>query len=196
LGKEINQQVNFDPEGDTIPVLYDQYDKLAEGYKTTQDDDYARLFTYIHADRKVPTFSGDLPRFSQVAFVVQMPHMDLEKEFPTADKAELHERAEYAKRWLAKFAPEKFVFKLHESLPELAKSLSAESKAKLKEFHDFLSAKSDATADDMHTKLHELKAFKEIYAIFLGKESGPKAGWFLAALPRDFVLTRLAEATN
>lgn len=193
-GKDINQQIDFDPEGDTVPVLYDQYDKLAEGYKTTKDDDYARLFMYIHADRKIPSFAGELPRFGQVAFVVQMPHMDLDQEFPAADKTELHERAEYAKRWLGKYASEKFVFKLQESLPEAAKSLSDEQKAKLKEFGVFLVAKPDAAADDMHAKLHELKAFKEIYIVFLAKESGPKAGWFLAALPRDFVLTRLEEA--
>src|SRR6185437_13436778 len=70
IGKDIMQQRNFDPEGDSIPVLYDQYDKLALGYNTTQDDDYAQLFAYIHSNRKVPTFNGDLPRFSQVAFVV------------------------------------------------------------------------------------------------------------------------------
>jgi lysyl-tRNA synthetase class I len=33
-----------------------------------------------------------------------------------------------------------------------------------------------------------------MYILFLNKESGPKAGWFLAALPRDFVLNRLKEA--
>ena len=194
LGKEINQQVNFDPEGDTIPVLYDQYDKLADGYNATQDDDYARLFTYIHANRQVPTFAGELPRFSQVAFVVQMPHMDLDKEFPQADKVELHERAEYAKRWLAKFAPEKFVFKLQEMLP--AVELSASEKLNLASFAQFLESNPSASAEDMHTKLHELKAFKEIYKIFLGKESGPKAGWFLASLDRDFVRTRMSEASN
>jgi lysyl-tRNA synthetase class I len=48
LGKDINQQFNFDPEGDTIPVLYDQYDKLAESYWAGVKDDYARLFEFIH----------------------------------------------------------------------------------------------------------------------------------------------------
>ncbi len=194
FGKDINQQINFDPEGDTIPVLYDQYDKLAEGYKTTQDDDYARLFAYVHPNRHVPTFAGELPRFSQVAFVVQMPHMDLEKEFPNADKAELHERAEYAKRWLAKFAPEKFVFKLHESLPVI--ELTSTEKMNLATFAEFLQSNPSASAEDMHAKLHELKAFKEIYKIFLGKESGPKAGWFLASLDKGLVLNRVSEASK
>jgi lysyl-tRNA synthetase class I len=37
-------------------------------------------------------------------------------------------------------------------------------------------------------------AFGAIYWAFLGKSSGPQAGWFLAALPRDFVLSRLRDA--
>ena len=195
LGKEINQQVNFDPEGDTIPVLYDQYDKLALGYQTTKDDDYARLFELIHpkTSRTVLDVSGSLPRFSQVAFVVQMPHLDLEKEFPDADKAELHERAQYAKQWLQEYAPEKFVFKLQESLP--AVEITNGQKTNLKQIFEFLNSKTDATAEDIHAKLHELKAFKEIYLAFFGKDHGPKAGWFIASLPRDFVLKRLQEAS-
>src|SRR3989338_2068371 len=193
LGRDINQAFNFGPEGDTIPVLYDQYDKLALGYATTKDDDYARLFELIHPLKEVGLPSQKpLPRFSQVAFAVQMPHLDLEKEFPEADKAELHERALYAKRWLDAYAPEKFVFKLQESLP--AVEITKEQKTNLKQVKGFLEQHPSAAAEDIHSKLHELKEFKGIYLAFLGKDHGPKAGWFIASLPRDFVLARLKEA--
>ena len=121
-----------------------------------------------------------------------MPHLDLEKEFPEADKAELHERALYAKRWLDAYAPEKFVFKLQESLP--AVEITKEQKTNLKQVREFLEQHPSAAAEDIHSKLHELKEFKGIYLAFLGKDHGPKAGWFIASLPRDFVLARLKEA--
>jgi len=191
LGKDINQQFNFDPEGDTIPVLYDLYDKLAEGYKTTKDDDYARLFELIHPET-VPEL-GQLPRFSQVAFVVQMPHMNLDQEFPHADKAELNERAKYAKRWLSEYAPEKYVFKLQEALPDSARQIDDEQKRALATLADFIE-REHPDAEALHAKLHELKVFKTIYLAFLGKESGPKAGWFLSSLDKAFVLKRLREA--
>src|SRR6185295_2400197 len=103
LGKDISQQFNFDPEGDTIPVLYDLYDKLAEGYRTTKDDDYARLFEFIHPEKKLPPEDVFMPRFSQIAFITQMPHLNIEKEaerikgspLTEADMLELGERAEY-----------------------------------------------------------------------------------------------------
>lgn len=204
LGKDINQAINFDPEGDTIPVLYDQYDKLAEQFKTIKDDDYARLFTFVHPNRQVPE-AGFLMRFSQVAFVVQMPHMDLVKEaealkgsaLTPAEKVELLERGEYAKRWLDAYAPEKYVFKLHSELPENAKGLSESAKAAMKDLHALVASKEDMpTGEEIHTKLHESKEFKAIYLAFLGKESGPKAGWFLSSLPREFVLKRLEEASR
>ena len=195
LSKEINQAFNFDPEGDTIPVLYDLYDKLAGEYWAGVRDDFSRLYEFVHPGRALPGQSV-LPRFSQVAFVVQMPHMDLYKEFPDADRAELDERAAYAKRWLGAYAPEKFVFKLQESLPEAAKSLPDSSKAALKALHDLIANKSEMpSGEELHAELHKTKEFKAIYLAFLGKESGPKAGWFLSVLDRDFVLRRLLEAS-
>lgn len=207
LGKDINQAINFDPEGDTIPVLYDQYDKLAEQYKTVKDDDYARLFEFIHPGHKVPE-AGFLMRFSQVAFVVQMPHMDLMKEAETlkgsaltdAEKAELEERAAYAKRWLAEYAPEKYVFKLQDALPDIAKDFPAQTKEALRALAALARTTDDnnwpAMGEELHQALHKTKEFKAIYQAFLGKESGPKAGWFLSSLPRQFVLARLDEASK
>ncbi len=218
LGKDMNQAINFDPEGDTIPVLYDQYDKLAENYWKGEKDDYSRLFEFIHPisteaaskkssgflsrlfggqarlfSRQLPSPSM-LPRFSQVAFVVQMPHMSLGNEFPEADKQELNERAAYAKRWLEKYAPEKYVFKLQDTMP--AVSLTAEQKNALGELLTLLEANPNATSEEIHAKLHELKEFKAVYLVFLGKDHGPKAGWFISALPREFVLKRLKEASQ
>ncbi len=213
LGKDINQQVNFDPEGDTIPVLFDQYDKLAEGYAADPTDDYGRLFKLIHAgDVPPPAY---LPRFSQVAFVVQMPHLNLEDEIAQlnggaltdGDKKELHERATYATRWLDAYAPEKFVFKLQDALPQAASTLTTVQKAALHALLKDLEMEYPATGEAMHMLLRSIPArpgfeispkefFSALYLITLGKESGPQAGWFLSALPKGFVLKRLKEASE
>lgn len=195
LSKDPMHAFSFDPEGDTIPVLYDLYDKLAGDYWAGTRDDFSRLFEYVHPGRAIPAQSA-LPRFSQVAFVVQMPHMDIYKEFPEADRTELDERAKYAKHWLEAYAPDKFVFKLQEALPEAAQNLSDSAKAALNALHDLIASRDTMPAgEEIHAELHKTKEFKAIYLAFLGKESGPKAGWFLSSLPRDFVLERLAEAS-
>jgi lysyl-tRNA synthetase class 1 len=40
------------------------------------------------------------------------------------------------------------------------------------------------------------EAFKAIYRVILGQDSGPKAGWFLASLDREWLIKRFIEATN
>ncbi|PIV25516.1 lysine--tRNA ligase, partial [Candidatus Berkelbacteria bacterium CG03_land_8_20_14_0_80_40_36] len=58
------------------------------------------------------------------------------------------------------------------------------------------------TGDALHTQIHKIKdkvqiapklAFSAIYQIFLGRYSGPQAGWFLASLDRKFVERRLRK---
>ena len=202
LGKDINQAFNFDPEGDSIPILYDQYDKLAAGYWAGVKDDYARLFEFIHPGRNTPAKTV-LPRFSQVAFIVQMPHMNLRGEFPNTDEVELNERAKYAKKWLGAYAPEKYVFKLQNTLPEAARSLTNTQKNALAVLADYIEGEQKLSGEQVHHRLHEIKdeqkilpgeLFGAIYLIFLDKSQGPQAGWFLASLPRKFVLKRLREA--
>lgn len=213
LSKDFNQAVNFDPEGDTIPVLYDLYDKLAEGYTSGVEDDYARLFELSHVAPpprdSIPAF---LLRFSQVAFITQMPHLDVFVEaaalngsaLTQSEKDELAERVVYAKKWLELCAPEKFIFTLQETLPEVARAMSPVQKKALKALAAFISGYVGMpSGEELHATLHGLKdsepiapgeLFSAIYLAFLGKPQGPKAGWFLSVLEKDFVLKRLEEA--
>lgn len=213
IGKEIMQAFNFDPTGDTIPLLYDLYDKLAVGYRETKDDDYARLFECIHPGKKLPAEDVFLPRFSQIAFLTQMPHLDIEKEaerlkgapLTDADMAELGERAEYAQYWIQQCAPEKFVFTLQQSMPEVARGLSDEQKQALARIHDFIElAPTMPSGEEIQQKLHSLKEemnmqpadlFSALYLAFLGKPYGPKVGWFLSVLDKQFVVARLKEVS-
>ena len=214
IGKEIMQAFNFDPQGDTIPVLYDLYDKLAVGYRETKDDDYARLFEFIHPGRKLPPENVFLPRFSQIAFLTQMKHLNIEVEaarlkgapLTDADMLELAERAEYAQYWIQQCAPEKFVFTLQQTLPEAAKELSHAQKQALKVVYNFIeNADGMPSGEDIQQKLHGIKEemniapaelFSALYLAFLGKTYGPKVGWFLSVLDKNFVLKRLEEVSN
>jgi lysyl-tRNA synthetase, class I len=210
IGKDINQQINVDPSGDSVPVLYDWYDELAEGVREGKSDDYARLYQLCQLPESRAELSVEWQmRFRDVAFIVQMPHLDLIKEATKArgadlDEAEvaaLNERAAYAKYWLATYAPADFKYELQESPPEV--TLSPVQKQALKALHSYMDV--PRTGEEVHLRLHELKTevpilpaelFKAIYRIFLNRDSGPKAGWLLSALPRAFVAKRLSEAVG
>jgi lysyl-tRNA synthetase class 1 len=214
LKTPINRQIDFDPEGDAVPVLWDVYDRLAE--KTWQgiEDDDSQVFKFSHLpeERSNINVRRFLPRFSQIAFFVQMPHMDVyqevaklkESELTDADKAEVDLRVEYAKRWLANYADERFIFELQESVPDLVSELTSEQKQALSLLADKVDTAPEMTGETLHSLIHDVKEesglspkefFTAIYIAFLGKESGPKVGWFLSTLEKDFVVSRLRLET-
>jgi lysyl-tRNA synthetase class 1 len=215
LGKDYKKQINFDPSGDTVPVLFDQYDKLAAAHFASEESDESRLFTRIHREEDNALLQERfLPRFSQVAFLVQMPHLDYEGEIAgmkggelsEAEKAEAHLRAEYAKRWIDLYAPEDFVFKLQtDEVPELARNFSEIQKQALKKVLEYVESHEFLDGQELHTTLHDIRKetniepkefFGALYTSFLGKPSGPKAGWFLSVLEQEFLVSRLQEVSQ
>lgn len=214
LQRSYQRVIDFVPDGDTVPVLYDTYDKFAQSYFTGSNEDEKRTFFLMHfpgvADFLNPRF---MPRFSQVAYMVQMPHIDLAKEaekekgsaLTDMDVKEIELRKVYAKRWLETYAPEDFKFDLQQTIPEKAKNLSTEQKVALKQILEYVKTQEVLDGQELHTKLHEIRKgitiepkafFEALYLSFLGKESGPKAGWFFSVLDKKFVEKRLSEVIS
>jgi len=213
------QQINFDPGGETIPTLYDEYDKAAGAYfgdlrpKTPADADllrdHARTFFFSRTDGEQPRCFR--MRFAKVAYLMQMPTVDLMREaerekgapLTEADRAEVQARMEDARRWLQTYAPDHYRFQVQLRLPEVA--LDDGQRAFLRRLAEVVRTRPTWSGEDLHAQMHALKtqvgippqrAFAAVYLAFLGKPSGPQAGWFLAALDREFVLSRLEEAAS
>lgn len=201
--------IDFTPEGETIPILYDEYDRMAALYKQDPEADLARSFYYTEIDL-TKDFSEYLLRFSKIAYLLQMPKTDifeyakLEKgsDLTEVEKQEIKNRVEIAKVWLEKFAPESYKFTILETLPEAVKSISDAQKQYLNKVAEKIDSKDSWTGEELHAEIHNIKnemeisprdAFSAIYLSFLGKESGPQAGWLLASVDRNFVINRLKE---
>ncbi|MBI3975925.1 MAG: lysine--tRNA ligase [Armatimonadetes bacterium] len=204
------EQKNFDPGGETIPRLYDEYDRAVRAFRGEIDEpELARTFVYAFIDEARP--QAYRPRFGKVATLLQIPSVDLEaavaeeKGAPlsAADREELAERTADARRWLSHYAPEAYKIEVQATLPPAAATLTAAQQGFLEALAQAL-ASAEWRGPAVHNQIHELKnarglspqqAFGAIYRAFLGKESGPQAGWLLAALDRDFVLERLRQAS-
>lgn len=209
LKSPINRQLDFDPDGDVIPVLFDTYDRLAEKYWSGVVDDDSQLFTFAHVPtERTPITKRYLPRFSQIAFLVQMPHMDVYtevaaqkgEELTEEDRKEIELRSYYAKRWLSEYADEKFIFTLQEHLPEAVATLSDMQVSALRVLSEKIEEAGTTDGQTLHELIHSVREetgltpkefFGAIYVAFLGKDSGPKVGWFLSTLSREFLLKRL-----
>jgi lysyl-tRNA synthetase class 1 len=110
--------------------------------------------------------------------------------------------------WLERWAPDDARFSV---LPELPANITLTDAQRryLGAVKDLIGKSHDPEA--MQNELYETakrvglvgedgkvsrEAFSAIYLAFLGKPSGPKAGWLLTTLKDDFVLRRLDAAVK
>ena len=218
--------IDFDVNGDTIPLLYDEYDRCAQDLQNDSRLDTGRAFYFskIDPNKDQPKY---LLRFSKIAYMLQMPRVDIfeyaEKEKASVaksrgaegdegavaltelEKKEIEDRIVIAEEWLKNYAPENYKFTIQENLPEEAKKLSTEQKDFLAQVLEKIESRESWAGEDLHKEIHTIKsemgispreAFSAIYLTFIGKDSGPQAGWLLASLERNLVLKRLKEATD
>lgn len=101
--------------------------------------------------------------------------------------------------WLQRHAPEEVKFSIQDSID--GNSLTEAEQNFLKELADIVEkAPDDADGAWFHQAIYELKdscglapkeMFQALYKAIIGKTSGPRAGWFLSILPRDWLIKRL-----
>jgi lysyl-tRNA synthetase class 1 len=112
-----------------------------------------------------------------------------------------------ARRWLDAYAPERARMAVaRDALPDAAEGMDAAQRS----FAAALAARlADPevgwSGDVLQAAIFEAardaglpagRAFAGIYLAFLGQPSGPRAGWLLASLEREFVVARLRAATS
>lgn len=186
-----SRQMNFDPMGDTIPDLFDEYDRMATEYWSGIKSDFAR--TYELSQINGISEKHILPRFRDVARMIQDPKIDISKFYESEkgspltdiDKRVLDERITFAKIWLEKYAPEEDVFRI--AAAPASVSLSVEQKKYVAKLIELL-AKENNEPETFQQELYQAakdqplspkEAFAAIYQIMIGKTHGPKAAWLL-----------------
>lgn len=202
--------IDFDPVGMTIPDLFDEFDRCATEYWNDSTVDLARVFHFSQVndwyEKKI-----FLPRFRDIANVIQLYSIDIHKHFESEkgsvlnaeEKQILKERIKYAHAWIEKYAPESAKFAITTELPESARALSHEQKDYLVKLSDVI--KKDINPEDLQAKLFEIAkqssissgaAFQAIYTVLINKSHGPRAAWFISSLDPKFVKARFEEAAK
>ena len=117
---------------------------------------------------------------------------------------EIAEHVTYAREWLERFADDSVKTTLYEDAPppEAGQITPPE-----REFLGALAVELEKGPEEteIHNAIYQLAtarglppadAFRAIYLAFLGRERGPRAGWFLHSLDPDFAARRLAELST
>jgi lysyl-tRNA synthetase class 1 len=213
--------IEFDPEGtDAIPRLFDEFDRLAAAtagrdVKGELPSGHESIFRYSLLDPEADlatTADAFRPAFGHLALLVQVPGVDVrarveaEKGAPLteAESADLETRLAAVRRWLEAYAPDRARIEIRrDGVPDEAAALTPEQRGVLRALAAVAEDEAPASGEAWQGAifaaatglgLEARVAFSAIYAAFLGRTNGPRAGWLLASLERDFVIGRLTEA--
>ena len=191
------KHIEFDP---ALPLL-----SLVDEYDQRKGDE--RAIELSNVSKSGPF---EIP-FRHMVTAVQIARGDQEGLFQalkrsgydiTARREEIIGRARNVQTWLDKYAPAYVKFQVQESLPAAVKNLTPSERNSLGILAERVDDKSAAEIHDLvyavakEQGLDSKKFFQAIYLAFLGDRQGPKVGWFLSSLERNFVRERLAEAAS
>lgn len=213
VNNDIFSQGNFNPIGTmAISDLFDAYDKSWVAYNNNGDKKLSRTFE-LSQIKEVPKKNKELfiPRFRDVVNYIQQPNIDLHKKIEelkggmlTFDELKiLKEREKYGRVWIGDYAPEEFNMEMTEFNSEFISNLSAKQKEFLLKISKLI--ENETNPDGLQLGLYKisrelnlpsLEAFKAIYNLFLGKDRGPRAAWFLLQYPKKQVLQRFKLVNN
>lgn len=169
--------------------------EFAEAYKLASSISGHRVISSVPFSHMVAVYQAAQGNASEALEILQRTGYEGAVE---AEKDVITAEFEYVKSWLEKYAPESVKFSVQDKLPDA--DLSAGQKTFLTELADAIEAEHDLNGQGMHDLIYAkaevagLKpaaAFQVLYRVILGKDSGPKAGWFLASLDHDWLLDRL-----
>ncbi len=213
--------LDFDPGGDAIPGLFDEFDRLAAAtaglpYRGELPADHERIFRLSLVDPGADPVAESQrfrPAFRHLTMLVQVPGVDVEARVAAekgaplddAEKAILAERITVARTWLDGWAPDRYQVSVREDLPEEVKGLTEVQGLFLADLGTGAASEHPAGGDAWQDLIYRSSqargvssrdAFAAVYAAFLGRSNGPRAGWLLDSLDEPFVVERVAAAAE
>ncbi len=200
------EKLLFFDDGETLMRLFDEFSEMLSkpdksladkqllelsltgvGHQTVSRIPFSHLVASYQAALKDPAKTLEVMRRTEHAKTVD------------EDEAIIRAELKYIDEWLKRCAPEDVKFEL---VGKLDKAQFTDTQKKYLELLSDKVANAPKNADGewFHKAIYDLKdhvdldpkeLFVTLYLALLGKEAGPRAGWFLSLLPRDWLVSRL-----
>lgn len=190
----------FDPDG--VNKLIDEYAELLAKADKTADDEQLIYLCSVGQDSVVsPIPFSHLVASYQAALKDEAKTLDIigRTEYSRAVKEQgqtIKKELKFIDSWLNNWAPDDVKFDLAKEVP---KDLNEQQTQFLQALADKVAdAPKDADGEWFHKAIYDLlseleanQKFQTLYQALIGKDRGPRAGWFLSILPRDWLVERL-----
>ena len=215
MNNQPNKHIVFD-SGLGLLNLVDEYDRWERVYFGKEEPvkgmkDYKKTYELSQPEKTPDEIPYQLPYRHLVTLVqiadtwedvkkILLRTKQIPKDLSKTDEEHLKQRTTHARYWLHNFAPDIIKFEV-----KTKKKPQVTLDEKQKKFLSTLKEKIDSIdwkAENIHNIIYETSeeekipiktAFKTIYQIIIGQEKGPRMGYFLSNLDKDFVLKRIEE---
>lgn len=205
LGSAPSKRLYFDPVGGVVKLM-DEYAALAAKSDKTPEEEQllfvctrggeARTVSRVPFSHLVASYQASLRDRARTLEVIKRTE---HAEVAAAEAEIITRELDFIDAWLDKRAPDEVKFSLRE---QIEKSEFSENEVKLFAglAKKVAAAPADADGEYFHLALYSYKEelgmqpkdmFAALYRLLIGKNSGPRAGYFLSILPRDWLLSRL-----
>ncbi len=199
-----NRHIDFDP-GLGLLNMVDRYDKTEQDYHEGKlEDNEKRAFELSQIKKISKEKPNPLPYKHLVTLSQSKTNLNeiveaLQRtgEASEIDEDKLDERVKCIKNWIQNYAPESVVFEIQKEKPEI--NFNDEQRKYIKLLSEKLK-EIEWTPETIHNSFYDLQEknqipaknfFKIMYNILLDKERGPRLGFFLATIDKQFIIERL-----
>jgi len=194
----------FDPVNGVVKLIDEYAELLAKDNKTEEEIQLIEICT-----KGVATTISNVP-FSHLVASYQAALRDSQRTLEIIERTEHSQIAgaqkdvivkelRFIDQWLDKWAPEDIKFELLDKID--SSKFTSEEKDYLRALADKIAQAPEAADGEwFHKAIYEFKdsqglqpaqLFTPLYQALIGKAKGPRAGWFLSMLPRDWLVKRL-----
>jgi lysyl-tRNA synthetase class 1 len=203
-----NRHIDFDP-GLGLLNSVDKYDRTEQDfYDKKLEENSARAFELSQIESLLKNKPQALPYRHLVTLtqskdgndeiIATLRRTGYLKNLDENGQKRLEIRTSCIEEWLENHAPESVKFVIQEKPPEI--EFNKEDLERINQLKEKMS-KVGWTPDEIHDSFYELQEanktpakeyFRIMYSVILGKEKGPRLGFFLATMKRDFITERLS----
>jgi len=198
------RHINFDPGAGLLNLVdeFEKYQKAYNGQEEVKDEDYREVYEYSRIKGRESRSSISFRHLVTLVQIYTNPSdllRIIKKSGYEGEKLDdqMTWEIQIARNWLSKYAPEIVKFRV---MPEDYRAdLNSGEKDLLKEFVQ-QAGNIKWTPEDIHNAVHEIlkernvspkEGFGSFYKVIIGKEQGPRLGYFLSNMDRNFVISRL-----
>ena len=194
----------FDETNTVVKLIDDFAELLAKPNKTAEDEQLIRIsmagvaettISNIPFSHLVASYQAALKNVDTTLEIIRRTE---HKETVAEQEQTIKKELKFIDNWLKNWAPDDVKFELATQPPKLIDEKERQYLLALAEKIE--QAPANADGEWFHKAIYELKnssglnpkqLFGALYKALIDKDSGPRAGWFLSILPRDWLLARL-----